>query len=224
MRRVWMMMVVGAGLLATGCPPRTPAPVASNGGPPGLASRPATRPVPKPDVGGRGGLHRPLSAGEENELLKVVKNFKEADYQRLADLKAKDPAQYRVQMRQMWIWYSEWKTMPGPVQQAYWDVREAKAETAAALADIQADKEGKNRAHLLARLRQAQGREFDATQVIQTRWAEEFAQRMAKLQAEIEIRRQSLEKMRAELKARQAGREKILDAKVNALLKEPPAP
>ncbi|MCY2929918.1 MAG: hypothetical protein NTV86_10570 [Planctomycetota bacterium] len=225
MRRVWMIAVLGAGLLATGCPP-TPPPAPVVAAPPKAQSRPvvappATRPAPKPDVSGRGGLHRPLSAGEENELLKVIKDFKEADYQRLADLKAKDPAQFRAQMRQMWIWYSEWKTMPEPVQQAYWDVREAKAQTAAALADLQADKNGASREKNLARLRQAQGREFDALQVIQTQWAEEFAKRIVKLQGEIESRQKSLEALRGELKARRSDREKILDAKVDSLLKNP---
>lgn len=227
MRRVWMIAVLGAGLLATGCPPTPPAApvVPAPVKPPPAASQPAPPrpPAPKPDVSGRGGLHRPLSQAEENELLKVVKDFKEADYQRLADLKAKDLTQYRAQMRQMWIWYSEWKTMPGPVQQAYWDVREAKAQTAAALADLQADKDGKNRPAILARLRQAQGREFDALQVIQTQWAEEFAKRIVKLQSEIESRQKSLDALRGELKARRNDREKILDAKVNSLLKNPPA-
>ena len=176
----------------------------------------------RPPSRARAGPHRPLSAQEETELLGAVKKFHEPDYQRLGELKAKDPTQYRTQMRLMWIWYGEWKTLPAPVQQAYWSLREARADTAAALTRLKDEKDPALRKDLQTSLRQGQGREFDALQVIQTQWAEEFAQRIDKLQVEIDIRRKNLEKMRGELKARQLDREKILDGKVELLQKNPP--
>ncbi len=223
MRRVWMWIVLGTALLAAGCPQPIEPVVGDSIGPlPAPASQPAAPTATKPGGPARGGLHRPLSADEENELLSVVKKFKEADHNRLVDLKATDPGQYRAQMRLMWIWYGEWKTLPAPVQDAYWALREAKADSAGALVQLSGETNAANREKLLARLRQAQGREFDALQVIQTQWAEEFAQRITKLQGEIDIRRKGLETMRTELKARQGDREKILEGKVNSLLKNPP--
>lgn len=225
MRRSWMLAVFGSILLASGCPqPSLPAPGDSPNEIPTPGVFPSTQPVVKPEPPARAGPHRPLSAAEEAELLAAVRKFNEADHKSLGVLKLTDPTQYRAQIRLMWIWYGQWKNLPPSVQQAYWALRKAKADTAAALARWHGETNPAERTNHLGALREAQGREFDALQIIQAQWAEEFAQRIDKLQKEIDTRRQSLEKMRGELKARQLDREKILDSKVDTLQKTPPAP
>jgi hypothetical protein len=202
----------------------TAQPVARGGkSDPPAASQPASQPASRAAAWKPTGRYRPLTVEQETELLNAVKQHKEQDYTRLQELAKKDPVQYRSLLRHMWAWYAEWKNLPPHVQQAYWTMRETKAETARLLAQIQADKTGTNREKLVAQLRHVQASEFDAGQVIHKQWAEEFSKRIDKLQAQIDTRRKSLEKMQNEFNERQKERQKILDAKVNVLLKKVPA-
>lgn len=193
----------------------------------GAASRPASRPASQPDnrpAWKAAGAYRALTVSEEKELREAVKAHSPEDHQRLLDLSKTDPKQYQSLMRHMWAWYGEWKNLPHDVQEAYWTMRQTKAQTAKLLAEIQADKGGGKREALVAQLREVQAKEFDAGQVIYEQWSVEFKARIERLQAQVDGHRQRLEKMQTENQDRKKNREKHLDTKVESLLKKAPGP
>lgn len=212
------------GLVATLLAVMTLADQAANKDAPAASQPAASQPASRAAAWKATGRYRALTIDEERELLKAVKDHSADDHTRLTHLAKTDAKQYQSLMRHMWAWYAQWRNLPGHVQDAYWTMRQTKAQTARLLADIQADKDGHNRPTLIAQLRQVQEKEFDAGQVIYKQWNEEFKARIEHLQAEVESRKQSLEKMRAQTDDRQKNRDKHVDSKVSTLLKQVPSP
>lgn len=138
---------------------------------------------------------KPLTEEQEAELLEAVRKHSPADHERIVKLKASKAGEYRHVLRRMWLWYQQWKGRPEEVRQAYWTLKETRAEASELVRRAKNAKTKGEREKLSARLRQVVAREFDAWQVIRKYQLAQFATRIEQLEAELKERADKRDKI-----------------------------
>jgi hypothetical protein len=152
-------------------------------------------------------LHPPaaprITDEQERELLDVLKERMPERFTRLQKLKEESPRMYATSMREIWRWYSGWKTAPRDVQDAFVASQQAQIRISQVVRQIESAPAGE-RARLRDELRAAVGAEFNADQKIRQ-------YRLGQLQ-------EQLTKLREQMQQRAAQRDRFIDERIDRLL------
>lgn len=119
---VWCLAATAVILLAATAARTAPADEAASAPAPTsqpAASQPSPPPPPPPEHPDRPDRHDRRDRQEnEAEVLAVLKERLPLRYERLMELKESDPSNYARNLGRMRWWYSDWKRLPGAIQDA----------------------------------------------------------------------------------------------------------
>ena len=158
--------------------------------------------------GGRRGGRRRLTKEQEAELLKFLKEKRPSRYQWLLRMRDNDEREYRRAMSRLWWWYLQLRDKPKAVQDAMGSVAEARLRQHELRWAIQRAGNSQDKQRLVAELRQAVRKAFEARQVVKEH-------RLTELEREIQ-------RIRADLKDRARRKEQIVSERLEKLLANPP--
>jgi hypothetical protein len=161
---------------------------------------PGSEPAGKPPVA--------LTDAQEKELLQFLQQNHPEQAKRLAELKQNNAMRYQWAIRAAWRWYERWRNMPKDVQEAFITADHARVKVWRLANQVHDATSPEEKTRLEGELRQT---------VLQMVQAEQKIREYRLKQLEEEI-----ERLRADLRDRQAKLEKIVDHRVERLIKNPP--
>jgi len=156
----------------------------------------------------RGPAGRPgqrLTEEQETELLEFLKERRPSRYEEIIKLSNEDPRRYRFVTAHMWQWYQQWKHMSSEAQDAAIVEHDLRVETYLALSRWHDETDPQQKEKLKGELRTTLERHFEAEQKL----------RQVQL-AELE---QRIEDVRQEIQQREQDRTKIVDERLNRMLR-----
>lgn len=146
-----------------------------------------------------------ISKEEEQKLLKLLKDKRPAQYERLTKLKKTDERRYRWAIRSLAHWHRRLAEMPEKVRNAEITRHDTRLKIWKLAREIRKTSDADRKASLTGELRKATETMFNADQVIHEYHLKQLEQRVKEL--------------RAELKAHSEQRNEIIDQRVKDYLK-----